>query len=197
MIFVTNNRHKLEEVSAILGDSIELKSLKEIGCTDDIPETAETLEGNALMKAHYISERYGQDCFADDTGLEVDALDGAPGVYSARYAGPGHDSEANMQKLLKELDGKNDRHAQFRTVIALIIGGEEHLFEGVVKGTILEEREGEGGFGYDPIFRPEGYDHSFASLGDEVKNHISHRARAVEKLVEFLQPPSPVLPKEE
>ena len=197
MIFVTINRHKLAEVSAILGDSIELKSLKEIGCTDEIPETAETLEGNALMKARYIYERYGQDCFADDTGLEVDALDGAPGVYSARYAGPGHDSEANMQKLLKELDGKNDRHAQFRTVIALIIGGEEHLFEGVVKGTILEEREGEGGFGYDPIFRPEGYDHSFASLGDEVKNRISHRARAVEKLVEFLQPLSPAFPKGE
>lgn len=186
MIFVTNNRHKLDEVSTILGNSVSIQSLKEIGCFDDIPETADTLEGNALMKARYIYERYGIDCFADDTGLEVDALEGAPGVFSARYAGPGHDSEANMQKLLTELKEKSDRHAQFRTVIALIIKGKEYLFEGVVKGYILEEREGEGGFGYDPIFRPEGYEHSFASLGDEVKNKISHRARAVEELVKFL-----------
>lgn len=187
MIFVTNNRHKLEEVSAILGNSIKLQSLRDIGCTDDIPETADTLEGNALMKARYIYERYGQDCFADDTGLEVVALDGAPGVYSARYAGPGHDSEANMKKLLEELNGKSDRRAQFRTVIALIMEGKEYLFEGIVKGVILEEREGTEGFGYDPLFRPEGYNHSFASLGDEIKNQISHRARAVSKLVEFLK----------
>lgn len=187
LTFATNNRHKLDEVSAMLGDSITLQSLKEIGCTDDIPETADTLEGNALMKARYIYERYGTDCFADDTGLEVVALGGAPGVYSARYAGEGHDSEANMQKLLAEMEGKSDRRAQFRTVIALIIKGEEHLFEGIVTGTILTEREGNEGFGYDPLFRPDGYDHSFACLGNEVKNRISHRARAVEKLAEFLQ----------
>lgn len=186
MVFVTNNRHKLEEVSIILGNSIELKSLKDIGCTDDIPETADTLEGNALMKARYVYERYGIDCFADDTGLEVDALEGAPGVYSARYAGIGHDSEANMQKLLTELSGKNDRHAQFRTVIALIMEGKEYLFEGIVRGCILEEKEGVEGFGYDPLFCPEGYDCSFALLGSDIKNRISHRARAVEKLCRFL-----------
>ncbi|MBR5803667.1 MAG: non-canonical purine NTP diphosphatase [Bacteroidaceae bacterium] len=187
MIFVTNNPHKLQEVNAMLGGKFSLKNLRDIGCTDDIPETADTLEGNALMKARYIYERYGVDCFADDTGLEVDALNGAPGVYSARYAGPGHDSEANMQKLLTELKGKSDRRAQFRTVIALIKEGKEYLFDGIVTGTILEEREEGEGFGYDPIFRPDGYDHSFAHLGDEVKNRISHRARAVEKLVEFLK----------
>ncbi|MBR3759018.1 MAG: non-canonical purine NTP diphosphatase [Bacteroidaceae bacterium] len=187
MIFATNNAHKLQEVSAMLGGKIELKSLRDVGCTDDIPETADTLEGNALMKARYIHERYGTDCFADDTGLEVAALNGAPGVYSARYAGPGHDSEANMQKLLTELEGKSDRRAQFRTVIALIKEGKEYLFEGIVTGSILEEREEGEGFGYDPIFRPDGYEHSFARLGDKVKNQISHRARAVEKLVEFLK----------
>lgn len=187
MIFATNNAHKLQEVSAMLGGKIELKSLCDVGCTDDIPETADTLEGNALMKARYIHERYGTDCFADDTGLEVAALNGAPGVYSARYAGPGHDSEANMQKLLTELEGKSDRRAQFRTVIALIKEGKEYLFEGIVTGSILEEREEGEGFGYDPIFRPDGYEHSFARLGDKVKNQISHRARAVEKLVEFLK----------
>lgn len=187
MIFVTNNTHKLQEVSAMLDGKMALQSLRDIGCTDDIPETADTLEGNALMKARYIHERYGTDCFADDTGLEVETLDGAPGVYSARYAGPGHDSEANMQKLLANLEGKSDRRAQFRTVIALIKEGKEYLFEGIVTGTILEEREEGEGFGYDPIFRPDGYDHSFARLGDEVKNRISHRARAVEKLVKFLK----------
>ena len=187
MIFVTNNPHKLQEVNAMLGGKFSLKNLRDIGCTDDIPETADTLEGNALMKARYIHERYGVDCFADDTGLEVDALNGAPGVYSARYAGPGHDSEANMQKLLTELKGKSDRRAQFRTVIALIKEGKEYLFDGIVTGTILEEREEGEGFGYDPIFLPDGYEHSFAHLGDEVKNRISHRARAVEKLVEFLK----------
>ena len=187
MIFVTNNTHKLQEVSAMLDGKMALQSLRDIGCTDDIPETADTLEGNALMKARYIHERYGTDCFADDTGLEVAALNGAPGVYSARYAGPGHDSEANMQKLLTNLEGKSDRRAQFRTVIALIKEGKEYLFEGIVTGTILEEREEGEGFGYDPIFRPDGYEHSFARLGDEVKNRISHRARAVEKLVEFLK----------
>lgn len=187
MIFVTNNAHKLQEVSAMLDGKMTLQSLRDIGCTDDIPETADTLEGNALMKARYIHERYGTDCFADDTGLEVAALGGEPGVYSARYAGPGHDSEANMLKLLTNLEGKIDRRAQFRTVIALIKEGKEYLFEGIVTGTILEKREEGEGFGYDPIFRPDGYDHSFAHLGDEVKNRISHRARAVEKLVEFLK----------
>ena len=187
MIFVTNNAHKLQEVSAMLGGKIDLQNLRDIGCVEEIPETADTLEGNALMKARYIHQRYGTDCFADDTGLEVVALGGEPGVYSARYAGTGHDSEANMQKLLANMEGKNDRRAQFRTVIALIKEGKEYLFEGIVTGTILEEREEGEGFGYDPIFRPDGYEHSFARLGDEVKNRISHRARAVEKLVEFLK----------
>ena len=186
MIFVTNNSHKLQEVSAMLGGKINLQSLRDIGCMDDIPETAETLEGNVLMKARYIYERYGTDCFADDTGLEVVALGGEPGVYSARYAGPGHDSEANMQKLLANMEGKSDRRAQFRTVIALITEGREYHIEGIVTGCIMEEREEGEGFGYDPIFCPDGYKHSFAYLGDEVKNSISHRARAVEKLVEFL-----------
>lgn len=187
LVFVTNNAHKLEEISSILGGKMELLSLKDIQCTADIPETADTLEGNAIQKAEYIHRHYGLDCFADDTGLEVEALDGAPGVYSARYAGEGHDSEANMQKLLTNLEGKSDRRAQFRTVIALIKEGKEYLFEGIVTGSILEEREEGEGFGYDPIFRPDGYEHSFARLGDEVKNRISHRARAVEKLVEFLK----------
>ena len=186
MIFVTNNSHKLQEVSAMLGGKINLQSLRDIGCMDDIPETAETLEGNALMKARYIYEHYGTDCFADDTGLEVIALGGEPGVYSARYAGPGHDSEANMQKLLKELEGKENRKAQFRTAICLIMDGEEHLFEGIVKGEIIREKRGGAGFGYDPIFVPEGHELTFAELGNDVKNSISHRARAVEKLCQFL-----------
>lgn len=187
LVFATNNAHKLQEVSAILGDNVELLSLKEIGCEADIPETADTLEGNALMKAHYIYDKYHVDCFADDTGLEVEALNGAPGVYSARYAGgDGHDSEANMNKLLVELKDKENRKARFRTVIALIIDGKEHLFEGVVNGEIIEERRGGSGFGYDPVFIPEGHTETFAELGNEVKNKISHRARAVEKLCQFL-----------
>lgn len=187
MIVATNNLHKLEEIKAILGDSVALQSLADIGCTDDIPETADTFRGNALMKARYIYERYGTDCFADDSGLEVDALNGEPGVYSARYAGDGHDSTANTRKLLSKMEGITDRRAQFRTVIALIKEGREYLFEGIVTGHIMEEREEGEGFGYDPIFCPDGYEHSFARLGDEVKNRISHRARAVEKLVEFLK----------
>lgn len=187
LVFATNNAHKLQEVSAILGDSVELLSLNDIGCKADIPETADTLEGNALMKAHYIYDNYHVDCFADDTGLEVEALNGAPGVYSARYAGgDGHDSEANMNKLIEELKGKQNRKARFRTVIALIIDGKEYLFEGIVNGEIIEERRGGSGFGYDPIFIPEGYNETFAELGSEVKNQISHRARAVHKLCEFL-----------
>ena len=187
MVVATNNAHKLKEIAAILGQEIELLSLKDIQCYADIPETADTLEGNARQKAMYIYENYGMDCFADDTGLEVEALGGAPGVFSARYAGDGHDSEANMQKLLKELAGKENRKAQFRTVICLIRNGKEHLFEGIVKGEIIQEKRGGAGFGYDPIFVPEGYDLTFAELGDDVKNTISHRARAVEKLCQFLK----------
>jgi XTP/dITP diphosphohydrolase len=187
LVVATNNAHKLEEISAILGNEMELLSLKDIHCNADIPETADTLEGNARQKAMYIHENYGMDCFADDTGLEVEALNGAPGVFSARYAGDGHDSEANMQKLLKELEGKENRKAQFRTAICLIMEGKEYLFEGIVKGYIIEEKRGGAGFGYDPIFVPEGYDQTFAELGNDVKNTISHRARAVEKLCTFLK----------
>ena len=175
IVFATNNAHKLEEVAAILGDNYEVLSL---------PETADPFAGNALQKAQYVKEHYGYDCFADDSGLEVDALDGAPGVFSARYSGGG--SEANMDKLLYNLTGKSERGAQFRTVIALLIGEENHLFEGVVRGAIIEERRGEGGFGYDPIFVPEGYNLTFAELGSEVKNRISHRAKAVKQLAEYL-----------
>ena len=162
-----------------------IKSLKDIGCDADIPETADTLEGNALMKARFLYEKYGVDCFADDTGLEVTALGGAPGVHTARYAG-NHDSEANMNKLLNELEKKSDRSAQFRTVIALIIEGKEFLFEGIVKGTIAKEKAGDGGFGYDPIFIPEGFTQTFSQMGNDSKNHISHRALAVEKLYNYL-----------
>ena len=187
LVFATNNAHKLEEISAILGESIELLSLKDINCTADIPETADTLEGNAAQKAEYIYQNYGMDCFADDTGLEVEALGGAPGVYSARYAGDGHDSEANMQKLLQNMKDADNRKAQFRTAICLIMDGKKHLFEGICRGEIIREKKGGAGFGYDPIFVPEGYDLTFAELGNEIKNTISHRARAVEKLCEFLK----------
>ncbi len=187
LVVATNNAHKLEEIAAILGNEMELLSLKDIQCFADIPETADTLEGNARQKAMYIYENYGMDCFADDTGLEVEALNGAPGVYSARYAGDGHDSEANMQKLLHELQGKKNRKAQFRTAICLIQEGKEYLFEGIVKGEIIGEKRGGAGFGYDPIFVPEGYEQTFAELGNDIKNTISHRARAVEKLCSFLK----------
>lgn len=187
LVFATNNQHKLDEVRQITAPyGIEIVSLADIHCEEEIPETAETLEGNAWQKAHFVRENYGMDCFADDTGLEVEVLDNAPGVYSARYAGPGHDSEANMQKLLGELAGKENRKARFRTVIALTLGGEEHTFEGIVTGQITTEKRGEKGFGYDPIFIPDGYDKTFAELGDEAKNQISHRARAVSKLGKFL-----------
>lgn len=185
-VFATNNAHKLEEVADILRDKVELLSLKEIGCHADIPETADTLEGNALLKARYIFENYHTDCFADDTGLEVEALGGAPGIYSARYAGDGHDSEANMRKLLHDLEGVENRKAQFRTVFALIIDGKEHLFEGIIKGEITTNRKGASGFGYDPIFVPEGYTQTFAEMGNELKNQISHRAVATGKLCKFL-----------
>ena len=188
LVFATNNAHKLEEVAAILGDQVELLSLNDISCQTDIPETAETLEGNALFKFSYIYKNYHLDCFADDTGLEVEALNGAPGVYSARYAGgEGHDAQANMLKLLHELEGKENRKAQFRTAISLILDGKEYLFEGVIKGEIIKEKRGDSGFGYDPVFMPEGYDRTFAELGNDIKNQISHRALAVQKLCEFLQ----------
>ena len=188
LVFATNNAHKLKEIRAILGNSIEILSLADIHCHADIPETADTLEGNARQKSRYVYEHYGLDCFADDTGLEVEALDGAPGVYSARYAGgEGHDAQANMLKLLHELEGKENRKAQFRTAISLILDGKEYLFEGVIKGEIIREKRGDSGFGYDPVFKPEGYERTFAELGNDVKNKISHRALAVQKLCEFLQ----------
>ena len=210
IVFATNNEHKLSEIRSILGDNFEVLSLKDIGCDVDIPETGQTLEDNALQKAQYVYDHYHIDCFADDTGLEVDALDGAPGIYSARYAAlpdnplksgnskpVSHDSEANMTRLLYELGENNNRKARFRTVIALIQKKdvcpcgctsikEIHKFEGIVEGEIIRERRGGEGFGYDPIFQPDGYDKTFAELGMEVKNHISHRARAVAKLCDFL-----------
>ena len=191
IVFATNNAHKLEEIRQMLaGTGIDILSLADIGCHDDIPETAATIEGNALQKARYIYDKYGQSCFADDTGLEVRALGGAPGVYSARYAGgPGHDSEANMAKLLAELRPFTDRKARFRTAICLILANASQpvTFEGVVGGEITTERHGTEGFGYDPVFRPDGYADTFAQLGPEVKNKISHRALAVRKLVEYLK----------
>ncbi len=199
IVFATNNQHKLQEIRDILGNDYEVVSLKEIGCDADIPETGNTLEENALQKAQYIYDHYHISCFADDTGLEVEALDGAPGVHSARYAeGTDHDSEANMAKLLHELDGKENRKARFRTVISYIEKQDVcpcgctsikkvHEFEGIVNGSIATEKHGTEGFGYDPVFVPEGYDKSFAELGEEIKNGISHRARAVNKLVEYLK----------
>ena len=186
IVFATNNPNKLKEIQALMPAGIEILSLKEIGCTEDIPETGDTLEANAFQKAHYLKEHYDYDCFADDTGLEVDALEGAPGVYSARYAGPERSAEANMAKILSELKGNNNRKAQFRTAIALILNGEEHLFEGKVEGHISEAKQGKEGFGYDPIFIPENETRSFAQMSMEEKGAISHRGRAVRKLVEHL-----------
>jgi XTP/dITP diphosphohydrolase len=187
LVIATNNAHKLSEIKAILGNQIEVLSLADINCFDDIPETAETLEGNALQKARYIYEKYGCNCFADDTGLEVTALNGAPGVHTARYAFPDrHDPKANTLKLLSELQGVADRSARFRTVIALILEGKEYLFEGIVEGHIPTEERGTEGFGYDPVFAPVEIGKTFAEVGVEVKNEISHRARAVKKLTEFL-----------
>ena len=187
IVFATNNKHKLEEIKDILGKEFEIVSLTEIGCHEDIPETGATLGENARQKSSYVVEHYNQNCFADDTGLEVEALGGEPGVHSARYAeGTDHDSEANMRKLLANLEGKDNRKACFRTIISLIIDGVEHQFEGKVEGRIATEKHGKEGFGYDPIFIPEGYDKSFAELGEEIKNQISHRARAVKKLAEYL-----------
>ena len=187
LVFATNNKHKLQEVRDIVGDRVEVLSLADIDCHDDIPETADTLQGNALIKARHIYDKYGLDCFADDTGLEVEALGGAPGVYSARYAGEECNSEANMRKLLESLTGKTNRNAQFRTVIALIIEGEERLFNGIVKGTIATEKKGDSGFGYDPVFVPEGHTESFAQMSSEMKNSMSHRFRATQQLGNYLK----------
>ncbi len=186
LIFATNNAHKLEEVRAIVGTQFELITLREAGITEEIPEEEPTIEGNALAKARYVWQKTGCDCFADDTGLEVDALDGAPGVHSARYATDGHDFAANREKLLCEMDGKKVRTARFRTVVALIEGGREQCFEGIVEGEITTEERGEGGFGYDCLFQPLGYEQTFAELAPEEKNAISHRGRAVAKLAGWL-----------
>lgn len=192
LVIATNNAHKLEEISAILGNQIELLSLKDIHCDVDIPEDSDTLEGNAIQKARFVYENYGYDCFADDTGLEVEALNGAPGVYTARFGamngyGTSHDADANTACLLDKLKDSENRKCRFRTAIALILDGETHLFEGIANGEITTEKRGDGGFGYDPVFAPEGYDgKTFAELGVDVKNQVSHRARAVAKLCEFL-----------
>lgn len=186
LVFATNNQHKLDEIRKITAGNIEIVSLSDINCQDEIPETADTLEGNALQKARYVKDKFGYDCFADDTGLEVEALNNAPGVYSARYAGPGHDAEANMKKLLYELGDNKNRNARFRTVIALILDGKEYFFEGTVNGSITREKRGENGFGYDPIFIPDNYSETFAEMGNQIKNKISHRAKATKGLTSFL-----------
>ena len=186
LVFATNNLNKLKEVQEILSDSIEILSLKDIGCFEDVEETEATLEGNAKLKANHITEKYGYDCFADDTGLEVDVLNGEPGVYSARYGGEHGNSEKNMSKLLNELDDKTDRKAQFRTAIVLNLDHQQYVFEGICKGEILREKSGNGGFGYDPIFKPSGFLTSFAEMNSEEKNKISHRGIAIQKLVQFL-----------
>ncbi|MFN0213925.1 MAG: non-canonical purine NTP diphosphatase [Saprospiraceae bacterium] len=181
LVFATNNAHKAREVEQILGPGFEIKTLKDIGCHEEIEETEATLEGNALLKARYVKEKYGYDCFSEDTGLEVDALGGAPGVHTARYAGEDKDPEANIALLLKNLEGKSPRNARFRTIIALTFDEKEILLEGICEGRIALAKQGTGGFGYDPVFVPEGYDQSFAELGEEIKNRISHRAIATEK----------------
>lgn len=193
LVFASNNAHKLEEIRAILGNKFDVKSLKDIDCNVDIPETGTTFRENALQKARYVKEHFGFDCFADDSGLQVEALGGEPGVYSARYAvkngrqvTAGNKDDANMDVLLEKLAEEENRKACFRTCIALIYEGETHFFDGVVEGHIITEKRGDGGFGYDPLFVPDGYEKTFAEMGNEVKNNISHRAKAVEKLAEFL-----------
>jgi len=185
LVFATNNNHKLIEVKQLLTD-YQIISLKEINCFDDIPETENTLQGNAILKANYITEKFGYNCFADDTGLEVEALNNEPGVYSARYAGVDNNSEKNIEKLLTNLSDKKNREAQFRTVVALNLNGKQYLFEGVCKGTILKNKQGESGFGYDPIFKPSGYEKSFAEMSLDEKGKISHRGKAIKKLIDFL-----------
>jgi XTP/dITP diphosphohydrolase len=187
LIFATNNLHKLEEIRHAAADFLKILSLSDIGCSEDIPETSDTLEGNASQKSWYIFNKYGKSCFADDTGLEVEALKGKPGVYSARYAGPEHDPGKNMTRLLNELRDYSNRQAQFRTVISLILKGKEYFFEGIVKGKILSEKQGERGFGYDPVFMPDGFDKSFAEMDLKEKNLISHRAKAMEAMIRFLK----------
>lgn len=187
IVFATNNKHKLSEIREIMGSKYEVLSLNDINCYEEIEETAETIEGNALLKAHFISEKYGYDCFADDTGLEVEALNGAPGVYSARYAGDNHDSEANMNKLLNELRGIENRKSRFLTIIALVIKGKTITFEGIINGNIIDYPIGDNGFGYDPIFMPENSNKTFAQMTSEEKNLISHRAIATKKLIEYLK----------
>lgn len=186
LVFVTNNQHKLREINEIAGGKFKILSLADIGFTDEIEETAETIPGNASLKAWHIFEKYGKDCFADDTGLEIDALGGRPGVKSARYAGEECNPENNIKKVLREMEGLTNRTARFRTVISLIMDGRETLFEGTVEGVILPEKRGREGFGYDPVFLPEGYDKSFAEMSAEEKNRISHRGRATQKLISFL-----------
>lgn len=186
IVFATNNSHKLQEIRSIVGGRYNILSLSDIDCHDEIPETADTLEGNAILKARWVSEKYGYDCFADDTGLEVYILGNRPGVYSARYAGEPCDSEKNIDKLLSELDGLNDRRARFRTVIALISNNELKEFEGKIEGVVIKERRGNGGFGYDKVFVPEGYDRTFAEMESFEKNSISHRAKATQLLIDYL-----------
>ena len=186
LVFATNNKNKIKEVQKLIPQHLSLLSLEDIGCHEDIPETKDTIEGNALQKAQYVKLHYGYDCFADDTGLEVSALNGAPGVYSARYAGEEKNAEANMQKLLSALSGKNNRTAQFKTVIALIMENETTLLTGICKGEIIHEKRGDGGFGYDPIFKPEGFDETFAEMDLDVKNIIGHRGKATKKLLDHL-----------
>lgn len=187
IVFATNNPNKIKEVNALLGDQYNFLSLQEIGCTQELEETQDTLEGNAIQKASYVQQHFDCNCFSEDTGLEIHALNGAPGVITARYAGPERNNEANMAKVLEELKQHQDRSAQFRTVIALFLDGEQHLFEGIVKGRIALEKQGDQGFGYDPIFIPEGHDISFAQMDRSTKNTMSHRARAIQKLTTFLK----------
>jgi len=186
LVFATNNPHKAQEVEQILGPGFEVKTLKDIGCLEDIEETEPTLEGNALLKARFVKQHYGYDCFSEDTGLEVEALEGAPGVHTARYAGPGRDADDNIQLLLQNLADKDNRNARFRTIIALLVDDTETLIEGICEGRIASAKSGTGGFGYDPVFSPDGYEQTFAELGEEVKNEISHRAKATMQLVEML-----------
>lgn len=186
LVFASNNKNKIKEIQALVSDTIQIISLEDIGCTEDIPETAETIEGNAILKANYVTSNYGYDCFADDTGLEVEALNGAPGVYSARYAGEQKDANDNMDKLLQELKDKSNRNANFKTVIALNLNGKQNLFTGIINGKIIEEKMGTNGFGYDPIFIAEGHQKTFAQLTLEEKAHISHRGIAVAQLIAFL-----------
>jgi XTP/dITP diphosphohydrolase len=186
LVFASNNKNKIKEIQQLLPKSIEILSLESIGCDEEIPETADTIEGNAILKANYVTSNYGYDCFADDTGLEIDALNGEPGVYSARYAGEQKNSNDNMDKVLKALANSNNRKAQFKTVIALNLKGKQHLFTGIAKGQITTKKSGNNGFGYDPIFQPDGYPETFAELALETKNQISHRAKATQLLLSFL-----------